>query len=62
MITAEVFTEEYGDKRIARRMFDDITDAEQYAMKILGFESLHGVVTLVRVNDTMTGESSEFEY
>lgn len=62
MVTAQVFTDQYGDQVIARRSFDDMAAAERYAMNVLGFESLHGTITLVRINDSMTGETGEFEY
>lgn len=59
MIKADIFTENGGH---IVKQFDDITAAEQYAMKVLGVLTVAGVISLVRVTDTMLAEISEYEF
>ena len=59
MITLETYTD---TKQLVSKEFDDVAQAERYAMKILGTVTTHGSVSLVRVIDSMSGETTEFEY
>lgn len=59
MITATLHTDQ---QQLWKKEFDDICDAERYAMKVLGCKTGKGIICLVQVSDTMTGEQSEFEF
>lgn len=59
MVTAQVFTDR---TELATKQFDDMARAERYAMNVLGLFTSNGTICRVVVNDTMTGESNEFEF
>lgn len=59
MIITKLFTD---TTELTNKQFDDATQAERYAMAVLGTFTVHGTVCRVTVTDTMTGDTGEFEY
>jgi hypothetical protein len=59
MVTLEIYTD---ITQLTSKEFDDMARAERYAMNILGTFTSHGTISLVRVTDSMLGETTEFEY
>jgi hypothetical protein len=59
MVTIKIHTE---TKQLKGAKFDDIEQAERYAMRILGTETSWGTICRVDVVDTMLGARSTFEF